>query len=165
METKRSCSKDSGQESQRRPYDVLKEEAKRLSKGKTKREDKEKDQVINQIGFLCRSSTFTEDQYSLKSSTILDPGTASLIRKRRKHGAGALYSSSKFALRYPPIRSGGSPTSSVSVILIDPTRFFGNLGPIIKAVVITLIVKRHIPCLGRFLTKEYNCQKLVIQRT
>jgi hypothetical protein len=34
----------------------LKEEAKRLSEGKAKREDKEKDEVINQIGFLCRKA-------------------------------------------------------------------------------------------------------------
>ena len=36
------------------------------------------------ISFLCRKAigqvAFTEDQYSLKNSTILDPGTASLMK-------------------------------------------------------------------------------------
>lgn len=89
------------------------------------RPDKAKDDGINQISFLCRKAirqaTFTEGQCSLKSSTILDPGMASFIHKRRKYGAvfapgrAVRYTSSgKFALRYPPIRSGGSPTTSQS---------------------------------------------------
>lgn len=134
METWQSCSKDSLKDDS-----TLKEEAKRLSKGKAKREDKEKDEVINRIGFLCRKAirqaTVTEDQYYLKNSTIHDPGTASFIRKSRKYGAvfapgrAVRYtSSSKFALRYPPIRSSGSPPTSQSrSSLLTPLDFsFGS---------------------------------------